>query len=83
MAQRRIDMHRLQELVRLHRQGVGPREVARLLKMSTATELKYRKALQLESLLEGPAHELPELAVLRQAIDKHMPRQLPTCSATI
>lgn len=78
MAQRRIDMHRLQELVRLHRQGVGPREVARLLKMSTATELKYRKALQLESLLEGPAHELPELAVLRQAIDKHMPRRLPT-----
>ncbi len=32
--QRRVDMDRLQELVRLHRMGTGDREVARLLGMS-------------------------------------------------
>jgi len=42
---RRIDMHRLQELVRLHRMGTGKREVARLLKMSPRIELGYREAL--------------------------------------
>jgi len=34
----RIEMHRLRELVRLHRQGTGAREVARLLGMSPNTE---------------------------------------------
>ena len=36
--QRRVDMDRLQELVRLHRMGTGDREVARLLGMSPNTE---------------------------------------------
>jgi hypothetical protein len=35
---RSVDMHRLQELVRLHRMGTGAREVARLLKMSPNTD---------------------------------------------
>ncbi len=46
-------MHRLQELVRLHRMGTGKREVARLLKMSPRIELEYRKALSKAGLLEG------------------------------
>ena len=38
MCMRRLDMDRLQELVRLHRMGTGAREVARLLSMSPNTE---------------------------------------------
>lgn len=41
MSAKRTDMHRLQELVRLHRMGEGPREVCRLLEMSPKTEGKY------------------------------------------
>jgi hypothetical protein len=59
-------MHRLQELVRLHRMGTGAREVARLLGMSPNTEREYRRALGLAALLEGPVDVLPELAVLRE-----------------
>ena len=36
---KRVDMHRLQELVRLHRMGTGPREAARMLKMGHLPEL--------------------------------------------
>jgi hypothetical protein len=46
-------MHRLQELVRLHRMGTGAREVARLLAMSPNTERVYREALQKAELLAG------------------------------
>ena len=42
---KRIDMHRLQELVRLHRIGTGARETARLLLMGPNTERMYREAL--------------------------------------
>jgi hypothetical protein len=41
----RIDMHRLQDLVRLHRLGVGARTIARRLRMSPNTERQYRLAL--------------------------------------
>ncbi|MCP4500434.1 MAG: hypothetical protein GY822_10785 [Deltaproteobacteria bacterium] len=56
-------MHRLQELVRLHRQHVGAREVARLLEMSPNTERAYRLALVEKELLfgDGPLPELVEL----------------------
>ncbi len=43
----RKDMHQLQELVRLHRLGVGAREVARLLQMSPNTEREYRESFSL------------------------------------
>jgi len=39
-------MHRLQELVRLHRLGTPVREVARLLQMGPGTERRYRHALR-------------------------------------
>jgi len=54
MSKRRVDMDRLQELVRLHRMGTGAREVARMLRMSPNTERDYRQALEKEGLLDGP-----------------------------
>ena len=66
-------MHRLQELVRLHRQGEGCREVARLLKMSPNTERRYRQALQAAELLSGPAAQVPQLSVLKAAVEQYNP----------
>ena len=50
MTNRRVDMDRLQELVRLHRMGTGAREVARILQISPNTEREYRVALGAEGL---------------------------------
>jgi len=67
MSAPRTDMHRLQELVRLHYLGTRVRERARLLGMSTRTEQRYRRALDAAGLRTGDATELPELRVLRAA----------------
>ena len=69
----RIDMHRLQELVRLHRMGTGARDVARTLRMSPNTERRYREALRLACLLEGDPEDLPELGELREAVLAELP----------
>ena len=50
---KRIDMDRLQELVRLHRMGTGARKVARLLAMGPNTERTYRRALEQAEILYG------------------------------
>lgn len=55
MCKRRVEMDRLQELVRLHRMGTGAREVARMLQISPNTEREYRLALEAEGLLAGAA----------------------------
>ena len=78
MCMRRVDMDRLQELVRLHRLGSGGRETARLLKMGPNTERDYRRALAAEQLLDGPVDELPELDVLKAAIERQLSKGLPT-----
>ena len=70
-------MHRLQELVRLHRMGTGCREAARLLGMSPNTERDYREAIARAGLLDGRAEELPELDVLRAAVLAERPPQIP------
>jgi transposase len=70
-------MHRLQELVRLHRMGVGDREVARLLGMGPNTERQYRRAIERAQLLEGQAEDLPDLEALRAAVLAHSPPKLP------
>jgi len=67
MRKRRLDMHRLQELVRLHRMNTGAREVARLLRMSPNTERDYRQKLERAELLHGEG-PLPELEVLSAAV---------------
>jgi len=51
MANRRVRMHRLQELIRLHRVATPVREVARLPQMSPNTERRY---LSRAGLLDGP-----------------------------
>ncbi len=72
MSKRRVEMHRLEELVRLHRMGTGAREVARMLKMSPNTERAYREALEAEDLLAGPVDELATLEVLRAAVERQL-----------
>jgi transposase len=73
--QRRVDMDRLQELVRLHRMGSGGREVARLLGMSPNTERTYRIVLEASGLLAGPIVDLPTLEALKAAVQERLPRK--------
>ena len=68
-------MHRLQELVRLHRQGTSAREAARLLGMSRNTVSGYLAALRSAGLLEGAVEALPELAQLKAALPANVPPQ--------
>ena len=77
MSRERIDVEQLQELVRLHRMGVGAREVARLLGISPNTERQYRRMLLLNALLEGDPQDLPELEVLRAAVSASLPSATP------
>lgn len=78
MSARRIDMHRLQELVRLHRMGTTTREIARLLKMSRRTEQAYRNALTAAGLLGGDAADLPDLETLKAAVIAQYPPKTPS-----
>lgn len=74
MSARRTDMHRLQELVRLHRIGGSTvHDIARMLGMSPNTERLYRNALKEVGLLTGPVRDLPELAALRSAVEAALP----------
>ena len=68
MTAKRIAMHRLQELVRLHRMNTGARECARILGMSPNTERQYRQALQDAELLHGDPTTLPEVCDLQTAV---------------
>ncbi len=70
-------MHRLQDFVRLHRQGRPVREIARLLRMGRNTIARYRKALRAAELLDGDPEDLPDVATLRAAVDRHAPASLP------
>lgn len=62
------DRDKLQELVRLHRQGRGAREVARLLRISPNTERRYRRRLRAAGLLDGPEDDLPSLDALQAVV---------------
>lgn len=68
-----VSMHRLQDLVRLHRLGTPHREVARLLGMSPNTERGYRVALERAGLLAGNPDELPDAALLRATLTPSTP----------
>ncbi len=74
------DMHRLQELVRLHRQGVSAREVAQSLGMCRKTERRYRRRLQRAGLLHGPVDDLPPLIELRRAVVRRTSRPVQEVS---
>ncbi len=73
MSASRTGMHRLQRLVRLHRQGTSLRGACRQLRMGRNTARDYRDALAKAGLLEGPPDELPELAELKAAIAATLP----------
>lgn len=81
----RIHMHRLEELVRLHRLNTGCREVARLLEVSPNTERIYRLALEAEGLLAGEVAELPSLESLVAAVEKQFggPTRPPQSTSSV
>ena len=68
---KRVELHRLEEMVRLHRLGTTKHEVARMLVMSPNTERVYRGALAAAGLLDGPVDAPPSLAELRAAVVTH------------
>jgi transposase len=69
MSARRTDMHRLQEVIRLHRLGQSRRTIARQLRMGRDTIREYLEAFSKAGLLEGDAEALPGLKVLREAVE--------------
>jgi transposase len=76
-------MHRLQELVRLHRLRTGARETARLLGMGPNTERQYREAVAEAGLLDGPVEALPGIEELKAAVlAQHPPPALPLHQST-
>jgi transposase len=77
MSARKIDMHQLQEVIRLHRLGNSRRLIARQLRMGRDTIRIYMEAFCQEGLLDGSADSVPEQAVLRAAIDRHCPSSPP------
>lgn len=61
-------MHRVQELVQLHRQSLSGRQIARRLRMGRNTVRLYSEALAAAGLLDGPADELPDEEALREVV---------------
>jgi hypothetical protein len=66
-------MHRLQELVRLHRMGLAERRVAKELRTGRNTVRQYRRAIAAAELLEGSVDELPALEQLKAAVLTTLP----------
>lgn len=80
MGFRRLSKHRLQDLVRLHRQGLPCRAISRVLKMGRNTIASYADALRKTGLLDGDPDDLPDLTRLREAVEQErglpkLPRQ--------
>lgn len=78
----RLDMDRLQELVRLHRMKTGPCAVARLLGLSRNTERQYRTVLGAAGLLDGSVDELPALEALKAVVLAALPPKKAPQSTT-
>ncbi len=70
-------MHRLQDLVRLHRLGTGARTIARRLQMSPNTERQYRLILETAGVLAGDPATLPEQAELEGIVRAALPPKTP------
>ncbi len=69
MSAKRLDMHRLQELVRLHRSGRSSREIARLLRMGRGTIHSYKETIKEAGLLDGGS-KVPDASALKAAVEK-------------
>lgn len=76
MTARSVEMHRLQELVRLHRLKTSAREVCRLLGMGRTTEWHYRQALEKAGLLAGDPADLPAVEVIKAAAGRAVQRSI-------
>jgi transposase len=61
-------MHRLQEVIRLHRLGQSGRQIARRLRMGRETVRGYLDAFLKAGLLEGTADDLPQRDALRAVV---------------
>lgn len=84
MGARRIDMHRLQEVIRLHRLGKSLRRIARHLSMGRDTIREYLDVLSKADLLEGPRDALPELGVLAALVRANTASSAqPTATSTV
>ena len=68
-------MHRLSQLVLLHRLGKSAREVARLLGMSPNTEREYRLILHPTGLLSGCPEQLPSAEELQALVLQGKPER--------
>ncbi len=68
MSARRTDMHRIQEVVRLHRLGQGQRSIAQQLRMGRDTIRTYLEKLREAGLLEGGPDDLPDIEALKETI---------------
>ena len=68
MGARRTDMHRLQEMVRLHRMGRSARAIARQMRVGRNTIKGYLATLCRSGMLEGPPDALPPLETLRTCV---------------
>lgn len=77
MGARRTEMHRLQELVRLHRMGVSSRRIGRQLSMGRDTIRCYLRALRRGGILTGAPDSLPELPEILACVDQQSPSALP------
>ena len=67
-------MHRLRELVRLHRMGLSTRKLAIALKIGRNTLRAYFVKLDAARLLEGPLDSIPDLYTLKCAIRRPIAR---------
>ncbi len=79
MSARRTDMHRLQEVIRLHRLGRGQRAIARQLHIGRDTIRSYEEKLAEAGLLEGPADDLPGIESLQAVIAEWRFRRSVAC----
>ena len=68
MSARRTDMHRLQEVIRLHRLGRSSRRIGRQLKMGRDTVRGYLEAFEKAGVLDGAPDDLPELGELQAIV---------------
>ena len=84
MGAARIDMHRLQEVIRLHRLARSRREIARQLHIGRNTVNAYVDAVSKVGLLDGAPEDLPAVNVLRAVIEEHIPsKQAPQQASTV
>lgn len=83
MSARTTDMHRLQELIRLHRMGKSRRAIAQQMRMGRDTIRCYMQQLSKRQLLDGAADELPTVEQLRAVVEPASPIVAPQQTSSI